>query len=114
MSVVNGFLRVEEIRWNAYNESTTLKDSVEGYKERYGYYPERILADKIFRTRDNIRYCASKGIHLNGPVLGKPQSDPEEQKRQKRLEWEESGERGEIERDFGVCKRRYSLGKIMT
>ena len=114
MSVVNGFLRVEEIRWNAYNESTTLKDSVEGYKERYGYYPERILADKIFRTRDNIRYCASKGIHLNGSVLGKPPSDPEEQKRQKRLEWEESGERGEIERDFGVCKRRYSLGKIMT
>ena len=31
-----------------------------------------------------------------------------------KLEWMESGERGEIERNFGVGKRRYSLDCIVT
>ena len=30
------------------------------------------------------------------------------------MEWQESGERGEIERNFGVGKRRYGLDCIVT
>ena len=74
----------------------------------------RVLADTIFRTRENLRYCKKLGIHLNGPKLGKPFAGPEEAKRHKKLEWLESGERGEIERNFGVGKRRYSLDCIVT
>jgi Transposase domain (DUF772). len=114
MSVVDGFLRIEEFRWDAYNESTTLRQSVEAYRKSYGHYPARVLADKIFRTRENLKYCKEHGIHLNGPKLGKPFTDPEEAKRHKKLEWLESGERGEIERNFGVGKRRYSLDRIVT
>ncbi len=114
MSVVDGFLRIEELRWDAYNESTTLRQSVEAYRKSYGHYPARVLADKIFRTRENLKYCKEHGIHLNGPKLGKPFTDPEEAKRHKKLEWLESGERGEIERNFGVGKRRYSLDRIVT
>ncbi|MGI5986155.1 MAG: transposase [Oscillospiraceae bacterium] len=47
----------------------------EAYKVRYGHYPRRILADKIFRTRHNRRYCKARGIHLNGPPLGRPPKD---------------------------------------
>ena len=68
----------------------------------------------VFRTRENLAYCKKHGIHLNEPKLGKPVSDPVEAKRQKKLEWIESGERGEIERNFGVGKRRYSLDFIVT
>ncbi len=114
MSVVDGCLRIEELRWDAYNESTTLRQSVEAYRKSYGHYPARVLADKIFRTRENLKYCKEYGIHLNGPKLGKPFTDPEEAKRHKKLEWLESGERGEIERNFGVGKRRYSLDRIVT
>ncbi len=114
MSVVDGFLRIEDLRWDAYNESTTFQESVESYRKAYGHYPARVLADTIFRTRENLRYCKEHGIHLNGPKLGKPFADPEEAKRHKKLEWLESGERGEIERDFGVGKRRYSLDCIVT
>ena len=114
MSVVDGFLRIEDLRWDAFNEGTTLQASAERYKRDYGHYPARILADTIFRTRENRRFCAEHGIHLNGPKLGKPSSDECERKRQKRLEWLESGERGEIERQFGVGKRRYTLGSIVT
>ena len=114
MSVVDGFLRIEALRWDAFNESTTLQQSVEAYRKAYGHYPVRVLADTIFRTRENLKYCKEHGIHLNGPKLGKPFADPAEAKKHKKLEWLESGERGEIERNFGVGKRRYSLDCIVT
>ena len=114
MSVVDGYLRIEDLRWSAFNESTTLIDSVEAYRKAYGHYPARVLADTIFRTRKNLRYCKRHGIHLNGPKLGKPYADPAVAKAQKKLEWLESGERGEIERRFGAAKRRYSLDCIVT
>ena len=112
MSVVNGYLRVEDLRWDAFNESTTLQTSVESYRKSYGHYPARVLADTIFRTRENLRYCREHDIHINGPRLGKKPTDLTIYRKQLREEWLESGERGEIERQFGVAKRRYSLGSI--
>ena len=95
-----------------FNECLTLQDSVEAYCKAYGHYPERVLADTIYRTRDNLRYCREHGIHLNGPRLGKPPKDPAIRKQELHLEWLESGERGDIERRFGIDKRCYSLGRI--
>ena len=112
MSDVNGFLRIEHLSWDAFNESTTLQESVENYRKAYGHYPKRVLADTIFRTRENLQYCKSHGIHLNGPKLGKPNPDPEIRRQERHTEWIESGERGDIERRFGIDKRCYSLGCI--
>lgn len=112
MSDVNGFLRIEDLRWDAFNESTTLKDSAEKYRSSFGHYPSRILADQIFRTRENLRYCKEHGIHLSGPKLGKPNADPAIRKEELHKEWLESGERGDIERRFGITKRCYSLGRV--
>ena len=114
MSIVNGFLRIEDLRWDAYNESTTFQELVESYRRAYGHYPERVLADTIFRTRENMKYCKRHGIHLNGPKLGKPSTDPAIQKQQKKLKWQESGEQSEIERNFGVGKRWYCLERIVN
>ena len=91
-----------------------MQKSVESYRKAYGHYSARVLADTIFRTRENLKYCKKLGIHLNGPKLGKPFSDPAEARKHKKQEWLESGERGEIERNFGVGKRRYSLDCIVT
>ena len=113
MSVINGYLRIEDLRWDAFNESTTLQTSVESYRRAYGHYPARVLADTIFRTRENLRYCKEHGIHINGPHLGKRPDDVSVYRKQLREEWLESGERGEIERQFGVAKRRYSLGCVV-
>lgn len=70
MSVVDGYLRVEDMRWDAYSESTTLQESVEAYRRAYGHYPARVLADTIFRTHENLRYCKEQGIRMSGPRLG--------------------------------------------
>ena len=72
MSDIDGLLRIEVLSWDAFNECHTLQDSVEVYRKAYGHYPERVLADTIYRTRDNLRHCKEHGIRLNGPRLGKP------------------------------------------
>ena len=72
----------------------------------------RALTDTITDARENVRYCKSHHIHLNGPKLGRPTRDPEVRKAELLLEWLESGERGDIERRIGIGKRTTSLGLI--
>lgn len=112
ISVVGGYAMMEKTSWDSFNEGTTLIESVERYVDRFGYYPEAILADKIYRTRENIRYCKEHGIRLSGPKLGRPpkQTDPE----QKELERQDMGERNAVEGKFGEGKRIYGLGLIRT
>ena len=45
---------------------------------REGHYPSCILADKIYRNRENLNYCKAHGIRPSGPALGRPkQGKPE-------------------------------------
>lgn len=67
-----GYSRIEKISFEAYNESTCLIEAIENFKERTGYYPERVLADQIYRTRENRSFCSDHGIRLSGPKLGRP------------------------------------------
>ena len=64
--------RIEKISFEAYNESTCLTEAVERFKERTGYYPNRVLANQIYWTRANRNYCKEHGIRLSGPKLGRP------------------------------------------
>ena len=52
-----GYARLEGASFDAYNEGLYLQDAVERYKERTGRYPERVLADTIYRNHENRRYC---------------------------------------------------------
>ena len=67
-----GYGRIEKISFDPYNEGASLQAVAERYKERTGHYPERILADQIYRTRENRKYCKERGIRLSGPKLGRP------------------------------------------
>ncbi len=111
-SLVNGFAFLDICSWDARNESQTLKNSVEKYREVHGYYPSAVLADQIYRTRDNRSYCQERGIRLSGPALGRPKAS--EIKEQMKLAREDSAERNAIEGKFGEAKRRFSLGRIMS
>ncbi len=72
ISLVNGYARVERLDFKPYNESEDFWQAVERYRERSGCYPERILADKIYRNRQTLAFCKEHRIHLSGPALGKP------------------------------------------
>ena len=67
--------RIEKMSFDAYNESDVLITAVERYVERTGHYPERILADKIYRNRNNLAYCREHRIRLSGPSLGRPKKN---------------------------------------
>lgn len=112
ISVVGGYSRIENLSWDAYNESTTLQETVDRYKEQTGFYPQRILADKIYRTRDNLQYCDKHHIHMSGPKLGRPPKDKALYAQQCRDERREAGERNEVEGKFGTGKRCYGLDRL--
>ena len=78
---------------------------------RSGYYPERVLADQIYRTRDNRNFCRDHKIRLSGPKLGRPSQNAKADKKQ---EYEDNTDRIEVERAFSLDKRCYGMGLITT
>lgn len=111
ISISNGDVRLEYWSFDAYNEATRLIDTIERYKAREGHYPARVLADKIYRNRENISYCSQRGIRLSGPALGRPKKDAVRDKIQDYLD---QNERIEVERQFSLAKRKCNLGKVKT
>ena len=107
----NGYGRIEKASFSSYNESTILVEAIERYKERSGYYPQRVLVDKIYRTRENLKFCKKHGIRISGPKLGRPS---ETTKSEKKVEYQDNVDRIEAERVFSLSKRCYGLGLIRT
>lgn len=83
---------------------------MERFKERTGHYPERGLADQIYRTRGNRRYCKRHGIRLLGPCLGRPVAVASATT--KNQENQDNTDRIEVERGFSLSKRYYGMGLI--
>jgi len=110
ISVVNGYAFREQLSWESFNEGQTLQAAVERYRARFGYYPKAVLADQIYRTRDNLRFCKEKGIRLSGPQLGRPSSA--DQQEQKKIAKADAAARNAVEGKFGEGKRSYGLGRI--
>ena len=118
ISLVDGFSFVDKISWDSYNESTDLIKQIESYKKRFGFYPESVHGDQIYRTRENRTYCAERGVRFSGPPLGRPKKATPENakqlKQEKRQHRQDEIDRIAVEGKFGQGKRRFSLGRIMT
>ena len=111
ISVVDGFARLEVLSFNAHNEATQRIPMMERYRQRTGYSPKKVLADKIYRNRANLQYCKMHGIHLSGPRLGRPPADAADQKKRNYID---ACARIEVERRFSPAKRKCGMGLIMT
>jgi len=112
----DGIARVDRVSWDAFHEGEDLIDQVEGYKERYGYYPEAVLADPLYGTRDNRKYLKSRGIRFAGKPLGRPkvatEANRKELLKEKKRRREEYRQRIPIEGKFGQGKNGYRLNYI--
>ncbi len=111
ISVSNGWTRLEYWSFDPYNESTKLIETIERYRQREGHYPERVLADKIYRNRENLRYCKTHGIRLSGPALGRPKKN---ETRDKLQDYLDQNDRVEVERQISLVKRKCNLGTVRT
>ena len=112
LSVVNGYTFIEEQSYDNFNEGIRLKEAAERYKARFGYYPKAILADMIYRNRENRAFCKERGIRLSGPKLGRPRKDEAEE--DKAQAYRDSCDRNMVESRSGIAKRRYGLDLIMA
>ena len=116
--LASGYVTADKLSWDAYNESGDLKEQIENYRRRFGYYPASVHADTIYRTRSNRDYCKEREIRLTGKQLGRPPKQTEENKallkaRKKEMQQDER-DRIPVEGKFGNVKRKGSLGRIMA
>ena len=70
---------------------------MEGYKTRFGFYPEKVLTDKIYCNRENRKWLKEKGIQL----AAKPMSRPSAKAMEKHVS---PGDKNRIEGKFGQAK----------
>jgi hypothetical protein len=111
ISVADGYTRLETFSFDSYNEATLLGEIVQRYRDRTGHYPQRILADKIYRNRENLSFCKEHNIRLSGPALGRPKKDAVVDKQQ---EYADICDRVEVERKISLAKRKCGLGLLTT
>lgn len=110
ISVINGYVRMEKLSCDAYNELESLIPIMEAYKTRNGFYPERVLADKIYRK--NLNYCKENGISITEPALGRPKKN--KTKAEKNQEYVDICESNEVEGKFDTAKTKYDLARIFA
>jgi transposase, IS5 family len=111
-SYFDGYVFLDHISWDNFNESTDFKTQIESYKNYTGYYPESVHVDKIYRTRENRAWCKERGIRISGVPLGRPPKTVSKEKKKQALQDERI--RNSIEGKFGQGKRRFSLGRVMA
>lgn len=105
LSMVDGYSFLDTVSWDAFNEGSHLMEYIENYRERFGYYPTKVLADKLYCTRDNRKDLKDKGIKLAAKPLGRPSA--------KAVGKHVSpGERNPIEGKFGQAKNGYGMNRI--
>ena len=78
-SCFDGYVFLNRISWDNFNESGDLKAQVEAYYRFTGYYAASVHAvsealeeDRIYRTRENRAWCQERGIRISGSPLGRP------------------------------------------
>jgi transposase, IS5 family len=111
VSLQKGYARINTLSWDAYNESSDLKNQVIDYQKLNGYYPAVVITDKIYGTRENRAWLKEKGIRYSGKPLGRPSLEQQTQY-QKRKQKKENGMRNLVEGKFGQGKNGYNLNKV--
>ena len=104
VSIMNDYAFLDDLSWEAFNEGTRLMHTVGLYRKRFGHYPQEVLADQIYCTRDNRAKLKQLGIRLKAKPLGRPPAVKTEHVR--------PGERNPIEGKFGQAKTAYGLNRI--
>ena len=98
-----GYARIERVSFNAYNESQYVQAAVGRYYERTGHYPESLLVDQIYRTRDNRAFCKQYGIRMSGPKL-RWTTTKQQSYKEKKQEHQDNTDRDRTRIQFGEAQ----------
>ena len=114
ISCVAGYVFLDRLSWDNFNESEDLIPQIGRFRTRTGHYPASVHADQIYRTRENLRWCKHHGIRLSGPPLGRPSLDEAQQALLRQQARDDESVRVAVEGKFGQSKRRFGLGRVMA
>ena len=114
ISCVEGYVFLDHLSWDNYNESGDLIEQIEQFRTRTGHYPESVHVDQIYRTRPNLDWCKQHGIRLSGSPLGRPSLDETKQAQLRQQAREDERIRVAVEGKFGQAKRRFGLACVMA
>jgi hypothetical protein len=112
VSLDQGFARINTFSWDAYHEGKDLIAQTEAYKELHGYYPDLVLVDKAYATRENRKWLKENNIRITAAPLGRKKKIHVKTNYQKRKNKQEAAERNHIEGKFGQAKNGYRLNQI--
>ena len=112
VSYHNGYVFIDRLSWDNFNESGDLKSQAEDFKLATGKYPKSIHVDQIYRTKENRAWCKEREIRITGVPLGRPPKIIDQLVKKQAQDDEKF--RSRIEGKFGEAKRRFSLGRVMT
>ncbi len=106
---VDGFLFLDYLKHEAFNESELAVAQIRAYKERFGGLPPYLAADRKYGTRENREAIGNLGIRTSFIPLGRKsreiqKTDPWFKAKQK--------ERNRIEGAFGNGKEHYGLSRV--
>jgi transposase, IS5 family len=85
VSCCEGYVFLDRISWDNFNESGDLKSQIEAYYNLTGYYPQSVHVDRIYRSRENRAWCKERGIRISGPPLGRPPAHVSNEKKKQAL-----------------------------
>ena len=111
ISLQHGYVLLEKLSWDAYNECNDLQPAAHHYKRMHGHYPEWIIADSIYHTKANKTFCQQNYIKLIGKRLSKgalSKMTLKERKEHRKLH----NSRNHVEGKFGQGKNGYELNEI--
>jgi len=111
ISEVEGFVRLDHLGWDNYDEGGDLKLQVERFRGLYGCYPELLLADRKYLTRENRRYLKEHNIRIVGKPLGRPPKQKLSGYRKYKTR-KEQNMRNHVEGKFGQGKNGYELNEV--
>lgn len=113
VSLQDGYARIDQLNFEAFNEGCCMTEQIENYKKLNGHYPELVQTDEIYMNRENRKFLKDNNIRHTGKPLGrKPKEDLTRYQKEKLKK--ERGERNHIEGKFGQGKTKYKLNNIMA
>lgn len=111
LSLTEKMVTVDYSSFDAFNEGSGLSDLLNRYRDRFGYYPEYALVDKIYLTRANRKFMKDKGIKHTGSPLGRPK--PIDERLKVKLK-KKNNERNHVEGKIGQGKQKFGMDNLRT
>lgn len=111
-SLSEGVVDIERFNFTAFSEGQDFAETLDHYYDLHGHYPDEVLADTLYRNRENLKLCKDLGIRICGPKLGRHPKHVDAAKR--REDTDAENRRGTIERRFAFMKGTLGLDLVNT